>query len=154
MNATNRNNRFIVTKFIQKLIFAVLFLGVLAACNKDDDSPDLFINATTSNLTVNDGINDCNTSLGDGTTLRIEIRYTASPELSIDRLKVKTRVSNGESEEATTNSFNDDESKIIAFNCFHFGSQDWVEFEVRLESNAGVTSNPTTVRINKPNGAE
>ena len=128
-----------------------IFLFIVVGCKKDDNA-GLFINAEPQTFTVN-GINNCNTSSGKGSTFVLDIPYTASPGLVIQQLKIKTRVSDGGSDEAVNTMFSDNGSTISWASCFRFGSQSWAEYEVQLESSGGVRSNPTTVRIDRPNGA-
>ncbi|SHG78292.1 hypothetical protein [Flagellimonas flava] len=125
---------------------------LFANCSKDDEGTKLSITANTQTFEVN-GINNCNTSSGTGSTFVMTIPYTASEEVSIDRLQITTKVSDGGSESKTNTQFTDNGSTIVWASCFRFGSQDWVEYEVRLEG-GGSSSNAATIRIDKPNGAD
>ncbi len=133
-------------------IFAA-FLILFLSCSNDDDTPAVTINASAQTFELN-GTNNCNTSLGTGSTFVMTIPYTASNGVSIERLQIDTRVSDGGIESGINTQFTDNGSSIVWATCFRFGTQDWVEFEVRLEGNDGSVSNISSIRINKPNGAE
>jgi len=136
--------------WLMLLIIAVL---ITISCSKDDEGTNLFVTTSNSSFTIT-AINNCTTSSGAGTILRVKTPYQLSDGHSIEKLLIRTMVSNGESEENTVATFQDDGSTTTFANCFRFGSQDWVEFQIRLESSEGVISNTSTLRINKPNGAE
>lgn len=133
------------------LLIFVFLLTLLPGCKKDNNG-GLFINAGTQTFSVN-GLNNCNTSTGKGSTLLLEIPYTASSGLEISQLRIKTKVSDGGSNEAVNPTFSDDGSTVGWATCMRYGSQSWVEFEVQLESSGGVRSNITSVRIDRPDGA-
>ncbi len=135
------------------LMILVIVILLFVSCNKDDDSTNFTISITNSTFTTT-GINNCTVTIGTGTILLVETPYEASDEQTIEQLLVKTTVSNGETEDNVVTTFQDDGSAIVIANCFHFGSQDWVEFEIRLESNQGAVSNASTIRIDRPTGAE
>lgn len=149
---TRQNIRRIAIGTIQKFMTTVLFLIVLTNCSKDDGAAESAIKAQKTTVSI-EGVNNCSTSIGDGTILSLLTPYTAADGLVISKIRLKATVSNGESNESTTTNFTDSGSTIALDGCFTFGSQDWVEYEVRLEANDGSLSNTSTVRVNKPNGA-
>lgn len=149
---TKKKSRSDLFKMIQILITAALFGFVLAGCSKDDDGGDGPIKAQKTTVTI-DGVNNCSTSLGDGTILSLVTPYVVTDGLVITKIRLKATVSNGESEESTTTNFTDTGSTIELEGCFTFGSQQWVEYELRLEVTGGLLSNPSTIRVNKPIGA-
>ncbi|TAI47196.1 hypothetical protein [Flagellimonas allohymeniacidonis] len=132
-------------------LMGILLLAV--GCSKDDDGSESSINASSQTFELN-GVNNCNTSLGTGSTFVMTIPYSSSDGISIQRLRISTKVSDGGSESSTNSQFTDNGTSIVWASCFRFGTQDWVEYEVRLEGDNGITSNPSIVRINKPTGAE
>jgi len=135
--------------------FMLLIIAVLitVSCSKDDEGTSFFVTTSNSNFTIT-SINNCSTSSGPGTILRVHTPYQLSDSQTIEKLLIRTMVSNGETEENSVTTFQDDGSKTTFANCFRFGSQAWVEFQIRLESSEGVISNTSTIRIDKPNGAE
>ena len=126
---------------------------VTSSCSSDDDASSGSIQAQQQTATIGD-LNNCNTSIGTGTIIELTIPYTASAGVTIEQLQINTQVSDGGSDSGVNTLFTDDGSEIGWVSCFRFGDQSWVEYEVRLESIDGVLSNPTTVRIDRPNGAE
>ncbi len=133
-------------------IFAA-FMILLLSCSNDDEGSAVTINASAQTFELN-GTNNCNTSLGTGSTFVMTIPYTSSNGVSIERLQIDTKVSDGGMESGVNTQFTDNGSSIVWATCFRFGTQDWVEFEVRLEGSDGGVSNASSVRINKPDGAE
>ncbi|WP_190810532.1 hypothetical protein [Flagellimonas sp. S3867] len=131
------------------LVCTAAFLFV--NCSKDD-GPNTSITASAQTFELN-GLNNCNTSSGSGSTFVMTIPYTSSDEVDIQRLQIKTKVSDGGSENKTNSQFTDNGSSVVWASCFRFGSQTWVEYEVTLEGSEDTSSNATTVRINKPAGA-
>jgi len=153
MNSKNKNRALIALRTIRKGIAVLLLFTVILGCKKDDEGTSFFVTTSNSNFTIT-AINNCDTSSGTGTILRVNTPYQLSDGQSIEKLLIRTTVSNGDSEENIVGTFQDDGSKTTFANCFRFGSQDWVEFQIRLESSEGVISNASTIRIDKPNGAE
>ena len=129
----------------------VLLLAIVIGCSKDDD-PNFSISAETQTYTVN-GINNCYTPKGAGTAFVFEIPYSSETNSAINKLQIKTTVSDGDSDVDVITTFTDEDGIIGWYVCFRFGSQDWAEFEVVLETEDGSKSNPTKVRVNKPSGA-
>ena len=134
------------------IVLGLLMTVFVGSCSKDDDPDAESISASAQTFQVN-GLNNCSTAIGTGSTFVLTIPYTAPEDTSISRLLIRTEVSDGSSEEAVNTQFTDENNSIIWATCFHFGSQTWVEYEVRLESSNGSMSNPSVVRINKPDGA-
>ena len=132
-------------------ILLLVFFSIGCSKNSDDEmaSP---IQLKTQTFEII-GINDCNTSLGKGSTIFLYIPYTAPAGTSLKKLHRKSKVSNGESNEDVTTVFVDENNIIEWATCFRFGSQTWVEFEIKMEAEDGTLSNPSTVRINKPSEA-
>ena len=133
MGFTKKLNGSIVISTIHFYVATIFITLLLLGCSKDDDgggsSSSLKASATSFTL---DGVNNCDTSLGTGTLLFFETPYTASESLNVNRLLVNTKVSNGETEESSTTTFQDNGSAINWVVCFTYGTQDWVEYEVRL----------------------
>lgn len=147
---TIKRHRSIITA--QKLMAVTLFLLALVACSKDD-GPNETISAQTQTFTIN-GVNNCDLSSGKGSSFVLTIPYTISDGAIISKLLIKTKVSDGSSEPEKTNTqFTDNGSTVTWASCFRFGSQTWVEYEVRLETANGTKSNASKVRVNKPSGA-
>ncbi len=140
-----------VTRTFQAIAVTTMLLLNLN-CSKNDDEPNTSIEAKTQTFTLN-GVNNCSTSSGDGSTFVMKIPYSATTETAISRLRIKTVVSDGGGDESVNTKFTDENNTIIWATCFRFGSQDWVEYEVVLEADDGLKSNPSKVRVNKPNGA-
>ncbi|MGB5436208.1 MAG: hypothetical protein WBM98_09985 [Maribacter sp.] len=134
------------------LSISVIVMVATMGCSKSDDDTSPSIIAMEQTFTVN-GINNCNTSSGQGSTLVFDIPYTTSNSSKINKLKIKTTVSDGGSDNATNTQFTDKNGTISWATCFRYGSQDWVEFEVILEAQDGSKSNPSKVKVNKPSGA-
>nr|WP_299486887.1 hypothetical protein [uncultured Allomuricauda sp.] len=128
---------------------ALLFVGI--SCSSDDES-NLSITANAQSFQLN-GVNNCDLSGGTGSTFVMTIPYTSSDGVDIQKLQIKTKVSDGGSESKTNTQFTDNGTSIVWATCFRFGSQTWVEFEVTLEGSGNSSSNITTVRIDKPAGA-
>jgi hypothetical protein len=144
----NLNTMKQVLGFSIMLPLLVIFVG----CGKSDDGTNSSISAGPQTYTVN-GINNCNTSSGSGSTFVFDISYSSETNSAINNLQIKTTVSDGDSEEKVNTTFTDENGIIGWATCFRFGSQDWVEFEVVLEAEDGSKSNPSKVRVNKPSGA-
>lgn len=140
-------------KTLKNLSILTFALLLFVNCSKDDEGSNATIMASAQTFEIN-GVNNCNTSSGSGSTFVMTIPYTSSDGVSIEKLQVTTKVSDGDSESNTNTLFTDNGSSIVWASCFRFGTQSWVEYEVRLEGNGGSFSNATTVRINKPTGAE
>jgi hypothetical protein len=138
----------------QVLVFSIMLLqlAIVTGCSKNDDGPDFSINAETQTYTIN-GINNCNTSSGAGSTFVFEIPYSSETNSAINKLQIRRTVSDGGSDVGVNTTFTDEDGIIGWAICFRFGSQDWVEMEVVLEAEDGSKSNPTKVRVNKPTGA-
>ena len=134
-------------------ILFILLIVAISSCSSDDDASSGSIQTQQQTAAIGD-LNNCNTSIGTGTIIALTIPYTAPTGITIEQLQVNTRVSDGGSDSGINTLFTDSGSEIGWVSCFRFGSQSWVEYEVRLESTDGVLSNPTTVRIDRPNGAE
>jgi len=151
MKTLKQNRKSIAVKTVQRMVTATLFLIMLVSCS-NDDGVDSSIKAQKTIVTI-EGINNCSTSIGDGTILSLVTPYSAPESLKIVKIRIKATVSNGQSEESTTTNFTDTGSTVEWGGCFTFGSQEWVEYEVRLEASDGTLSNQVTTRVNKPNGA-
>lgn len=154
MKLTKQNEKRIASFLIQKVAVIILLFMFLTSCSNDDDSgPSSTISAQTQTFALN-GTNNCDTSSGTGSTFVFTIPYTSSAGLTIEKLLIKTKVSDGgESPERVNTQITDNGTTITWVVCFRFGSQDWVEYEVRLEASDGTRSNSVTTRVNKPNGA-
>ncbi len=139
-------------KTLKNILFCTAILLFVVGCSKDDEGSNSSITASAQSFELN-GTNNCNTSSGSGSTFVMTIPYTSSDGVKIERLQIKTKVSDGGSESKTNTQFTDNGNSIVWASCFRFGSQDWVEYEVTLEGTGGSSSNVTKVRIDKPVGA-
>lgn len=141
-------------KTINLKLTALLLTMLIVGCSNDDDGAAsvMSISAKSQTFTVN-GINNCNTSSGVGSTLLFDIPYTSPAGSKINKLQIKTTVADGGSEARINTKFTDNNGTISWASCFRFGSQDWVEYEVILEAEDGSVSNPSKVRVNRPDGA-
>lgn len=143
----NRNRLYGKCKLlcISLLLMAMAFI---AGCSKDNDGTDSPIKA--GKLSVNiEGVNNCN----GGTILAFSLPYTASEDLTIKQLNIKTSLSNGSSDNFADATFTDSGSTIGFSQCTVFGTISWVDYEVQLQSVDGTLSNFAKVRVNKPSGA-
>lgn len=135
-----------------RLTAIMLFVLLLIGCSKDD-GPNETISVQTQTFLVN-GINNCDLSSGKGSALVFTIPYTVSDGVTISKLLIKTKASDGSSEPEKVNTqFTDNGNTITWATCFRFGSISWVEYEVQLESSNGTKSSVSIVRVNKPSGA-
>ena len=152
MKAYKENHR--QRSFNYVLVVITLIGMILGGCDKDDDDNQVSgsISVSTQTFEVN-GINNCSTSAGTGSTFVFTIPYSLTMDSSIGRLLIRTEVTDGSSEESSNSQFTDENNTIVWANCFRFGSQDWVEYEVRLETADGTVSNASTVRVIRPDGA-
>lgn len=146
MKTKERKNRLFI------MLLALIPIVANLSCSKDDEGPAASINAATQTFHLN-GLNNCNTSTGNGSTLVMQIPYTSTEGAAISKLHIKTTVSDGGSADQTNTQFTDENSTITWAICFRFASQDWVEFGVQLEAVDGSVSNVSKVRVNKPSGA-
>ncbi len=134
-------------------VAVVLFLMLAVGCSKDDDGGSgVLITVQASTFEIG-AINDCTTSLGDGTRLSFETPYTTDPGVKISKMQVKTTVSDGDTKDQVNTNFTDTGTHIKWALCFTYGPQAWVEYEVRLEASDGSVSNISKVRVAKPSGA-
>lgn len=148
---TKKNLKRTAAKTFQMMvIIATLMLNVY--CSKSDDGSNISIEAKTQTFSLN-GINNCNTPSGNGSTFVMKIPYSTATGTTISKLHIKTVVSDGDNKTSVNTLFTDENNTITWVSCFRFGSQDWVEFEVVLEAEDGSKSNPSKVKINKPNEA-
>lgn len=140
-------------KTLKNILIWTVTLLLFISCSKDDEGSSTSITASAQTFQLN-GINNCNTSSGSGSTFVMTIPYTSSDGVTIEKLQINTKVSDGDSDSDTNTQFTDTGTSIVWAICFRFGPQSWVEYEVKLEGSGGSSSNATTVRINKPNGAD
>jgi len=151
----NKNGR-IGLRTIQKLMATVLFVMILlVGCSKDDNGEQMSPIMAKSQTYEFDAVNDCSTSIGDGTAFYMKIPYTAPAGVTIEKVIGTRKVSNGDTEdfETPSNLITDKDNIITWATCFTFGSQTWVEYDVRLKASDGNTSNAVKVKVNKPSGA-
>lgn len=138
-----------------KIVCTLILLAMLIAvtgCSKDDDEIESLVVLKAQTFEII-GLNDCSLSSGSGSTTFLYIPYSAPSGTILKKLHRKTTVSSGESNEDVTTVFSDENNTIEWATCLRFGSQTWMEFEIRMESENGALSNPSVVRINKPAGA-
>lgn len=148
---TIKKNKNGISKLLITLLMPLLLVTVIG-CSKDDDGSDSSIKVETSTVSIED-INTCSTSIGVGTIFSFNTPYTSSEGLKIEKMRIKTTVSDGDSDDTLNTIFTDTGSSIEWITCFTFGTQSWVEYEVRLESGEGSISNISKIKVNKPNGA-
>ena len=140
------NNR--IKKAFSILITLILVAAIMGCSKSDDGGSDVPVKAGKLSVTI-DGVNNCN----GGTILDFKLPYTLSQKIEIKRLNIKTKLSNGSSDDFIDATFNDTGSTITFSQCTVFGTVSWVDYEVRLESDNGALSNSSKIRVNKPNGA-
>ena len=134
-------------------ILVMVFLMLTGiSCSNDDDGMVSPIQLKTQTFEIQ-GLNNCNTATGQGSTVFLYIPYTATAGTTLLKLRRKSTVSNGESSNDVTTVFKVENSIIEWATCIRFGSQTWMEFEIVMEAADGTLSNPSTIRINKPSGA-
>ncbi|WP_157941166.1 MULTISPECIES: hypothetical protein [Arenibacter] len=134
-------------------ILAILLLVFTnMSCNKSDDDNGLFINIATMSSEI-PALNNCDSGKGTGTGTLINVDYSSSPGLVIEKIHIKTSWSNGEGGNAVDLTFENDGSIVEFGECIRYEELSWIEYEVRLEASDGTLSNPSTIRINKPSGA-
>ena len=132
----------------------ILLIVCLAfSCGDDDDGTSGSIQADQSTVLIGD-LNNCSVSSGTGTIFQFTIPYTATAGITIEQLRITTRVSNGDSINATNTMITDNGSEIGWATCFRYGTTNWVEYDVQLEGDDGSLSNVTTIRVERPTGAE
>ena len=126
-------------------ILTILLLVLInMGCSKDDDEMPSPIVLKTQTFEIN-GLNNCNTSTGIGSTYFLYIPYTAPAGTTIVKLYRITRVSSGESKSDESTVFQNKNNVIEWATCIRFGSLTWMEFEIRMEAADGT--------LNKPAGA-
>ncbi len=131
-----------------------LFCAVLISCSKKSDKVDPFI--TTQPATITSiALNGCTLSSGNtGTRFYYSILYKVSPGVVIDKVEYTSEYSNGSkftSEYAVTDGTSGTISRSI---CIRFASATWGDFNFTLVSSTGLKSNPSSIRIDKPAGAQ
>jgi hypothetical protein len=140
-------------KTTKKIMTMFLLLILLIGCKKSDDSPSEFVNALSAAYDFTMGLNNCTNPNGTGSVLFLRVNYEVSDGLEIKKVHTHIQLSGGESEEFEDLTFDDDGIQIERADCFRFGSNTWVDYEIRLETTNGIVSNARTVRVNKPTGA-
>ncbi|RMA58974.1 hypothetical protein [Ulvibacter antarcticus] len=136
-----------------KIMTMLLIVSALGSCKKSDDSPSEFVNALSATYNFTNGLNNCTNPNGTGSVLFLKVNYEVSDGLEIKKVLTHIELSGGESDDFEDLTFDDDGNQIERADCFRFGNNTWVDYEIRLESINGIISNPRTVRVDKPTGA-
>ena len=140
----------------QKLrnLFTVLLCTTLCFnCSEDDDGPDLFIIAMTSTSSFDD-LNTCHIDSGAlATMFDFTIPYEASDGIAINKVVFDIEWSNGDTGSAESNEFINTGTDVLYNWCYRFATDEWVEITHRLETEQGITSNPSVIRVFKPQSA-
>lgn len=72
--------------------------------------------------------------------------------MEIDKIIFDLKWSDGDVGNGVKTSFNDMGQSIEYDWCYKFGTEEWVEITHRLVTKQGTISNPSIIRINKPEG--
>lgn len=141
-------------KITTKMMTVMLLVFVLIGCKKSDDNSSEFVNALSASFDFTQGLNNCNNPNGTGSVVFLKVNYEVSDGLEIKKVLTHIELSGGETDDFEDLTFDDDGIQIERADCFRFASNTWVDYEMRLETVNGLVSNPKTVRINKPTGAQ
>ncbi|MEM9547467.1 MAG: hypothetical protein AAGA77_15920, partial [Bacteroidota bacterium] len=87
------------------------------------------------------------------TRFTFNIDYETPDEIEISKIEFDLEWSGGDSDEAETSSFTNMGTHIEYSWCYRFGDEEWVEITHRLVTANDTKSNPSVVRIDKPDGA-
>lgn len=133
----------------------LLFCITIASCSKKNDAPAAFVKAEELKLKSTD-VNGCTLSSGStGSRFNFAIPYTTSPGITIKKVEYSTKFSSGTTSEGDFDvSVDGTDGSVEFFSCIRFASTTWSERTYTLVSSNGVKSNPLTIKIDKPAGAE
>ena len=148
----NKNWGFVFNA-IQKCMVATLFVMVLANCSNDDtESADsITIKAATASF---EAVNTCALASGsNGTGFQFTIPYTKTGKKEISFVTVNLEWPTAQSSSSVESNFTDNGTSLTYNRCYRFADQDWVEITHYLVLEEGNGSNPTTLRVNRPAGA-
>lgn len=132
------------------MYLAMSFL-ILINCSKDETEPSISIEPISVSFTE---INTCDiNSCCLATRFAFNVGYRSTGGVKVSKVLADLTWSDGEESSNETKSFKDTGSGINYKWCFKFGNADWVQVTNRLVSEDGVTSAPSMVKVNKPEGA-
>jgi len=142
------------SKMLAISVMMVLIMALIG-CDKNDDGravSSITAQPAAVSFTV---LNTCDTgsTFGPGTKFDIKIKYSSANSAKINKLTFETLWSNGKGSKKETTDFSDSGSEIVHKYCYTLGDKDWVEITYHLVSVDGIVSNPSIIRINKPEGA-
>lgn len=131
---------------------AICLTIILISCS--DDEPDILV--TTQSTTVSFGdLNTCDINDGGkfATLFEFTIPYQASSGIEVEKITTEWQWSTGNSGTNEETNFSNTGTSVVYDWCWRFGEDDWVDLTARIVTKQGVTSSPSTLRLNKPAGA-
>ncbi|MEB2778140.1 hypothetical protein SYJ56_22705 [Algoriphagus sp. D3-2-R+10] len=136
---------------IRSSLVMVLYFMTLSGCSMDESQPFITVKPSTATF---DEINTCNiNSCCLATRFEFTIGFEASSGTKINKILIDIKWSDGDESARETTDFNNTGSGINYNWCYKFGNEDWVQVTHRLVGDGGITSAPSMVQINKPDGA-
>ena len=136
------------------VLFLFVFCIAACSCSKKNDEPVPPIAAEPASITSTGSINGCVTSIGSGSMFYFVIPYKAPAGTVIDKFQYTIKASDGTKKDHQFNTTDGTDSFLNAGSCVRFGpGVTWVELTFILNSTNGLKSNPSTLRINRPAGA-
>ena len=135
------------------LMLSTLVGTILLGCNNDDVGENAFITAEATELNF-DELNTCDIGSDLMATLFVlTIPYKTSSGNEVDKIEIDMKWSNGDEDSNVEGNFTLENSKAYYDWCFRFGDTEWIEVTTRLVGKQGIKSNPSLIRIVKPEGA-
>ena len=136
---------------IRSGLVMILYLMTLLGCSKDEPQPFITVKSSTATF---DEINTCDiNSCCLATQFEFTISFEAASGTKINKILIDTKWSDGDEGAKETTDFGSTGSGINYNWCYKFGNEDWVQVIHRLVGDGGITSAPSMVQINKPDGA-
>jgi hypothetical protein len=132
----------------------ILLISVSLSCSKDDD-PKVDIETQPAEVSFVD-VNTCQSPFGGSlhTNFFFTIPYkTASPDVKIQKIHYSVSVAGKAVGEKDDYTFNDTGTEIIFSICIRFAGAPEIDVTSTLISTDGRQSNSSTVKIDKPAGA-
>lgn len=146
-------NKRLAFNTVQKIMAAVLFILVLASCSKDDEGPSDSITAKAATSSF-EAVNTCPMASGsNGTNFHFTIPYSKSSKSEISFITVKLEWPTAPTSSSVASNFTDNSTSLTYSRCYRFADQDWVEITQYVVLEGGIGSNPSKVRVNRPEGA-
>ncbi len=136
-----------------KILLIILSLLMLN-CSDDDGTVEEFLSVLPSLVSFN-AINTCD--IGDPCCLATEfdfrIGYEANGDTELNNIQVSILWSDGDTDTFETDDFNDFGTEVVYDWCYRFGESAWVEVTHVLVGRTGARSPASSVRVEKPDGA-